>query len=172
MSLFKSPTIQLALAGGALACGWAMLAKVNTNFATLPVHQVQQVSADAAAASMPQIFPVWVERKAPKVEQPTENAVDAAFKQATAEPEAEAPPPPPSYADTLRGAVKVQGIADGGAFLNGQFYRVGGDVAALGIQSMEQGQVTPKLIAVSASAVTFRVGGERVVIEKGGAGWQ
>ena len=66
----------------------------------------------------------------------------------------------------------MQGIADGGAFLNGQFYRVGGDVAALGIQSMEQGQVTPKLIAVSASAVTFRVGGERVVIEKGGAGWQ
>ena len=171
MSLLKSPTIQLAIAGGVLACGWAVLAKVNANFASLPVHQVQQVSAEAAAANMPQIFPVWVEPKAPKVAPEPAATVEDAFKQAEAAPEEEELPPP-SYADTLRGAVKVQGVTDGGAFLNGRFYRVGSDVSALAFLGMEEAQVVPRLVSVAAHAVTFRVGGERVVIEKGGAGWQ
>jgi len=171
MSFLKSPTIQLALAGGVLACGWAALAKVNANFDSLPVHQVQQVSAEAAAANMPQIFPVWVEPKAPKVSPEPAATVDDAFKQGAAEPEPEELPAP-SYADTLRGTVKVQGITDSGAFLNGRFYRTGTDVPALGFLGVEEAQVVPRLVSVSAHAVAFRVGGERVLIEKGGAGWQ
>ena len=173
MSLLKSPTIQLAMAGGALACGWVLLAKVNANFSGLPVHQVQQVSAEAAAANMPQIFPVWVEPKAPKVAPETQATVEDAFKQPEQVAKEEAEDlPPPSYADTLRGSAKVQGVTDSGAFINGRFYRVGDDVAALAFQGMEALQVTPKLASVAPHAVAFRVGGERVVIAKGEPGWQ
>lgn len=42
----------------------------------------------------------------------------------------------PNYAEQLRPNVKVEGVAEGGAFINGKYYRIGRTLDALAVQDI------------------------------------
>lgn len=172
--LLKSPVVQLAFTGAVLACGWAGLEQINTNLGQLPVHQVEQVS-DAAAMQLPEIFPVWVTPRHTKVELQPASEMETAFEKppvVEAVEEEDAELAAPTYAETLKAAITVQGTTDTGVFLNGNFYRTGADASGLAFDGVDGQRVVPRVVAVSARKLVIAVAGERLTLTNEGGSWQ
>lgn len=181
MNILKSSLVQLVLGLLVIVAVWAVGTKVNSNLTALPVKQVPEVQAVIKTAALPGIFPVWAGRKAEPLA-PIDTDVEGAFNApepvATGEGEdgqaagEEVEVVVPNYAEQLRPNVKVEGVAEGGAFINGKYYRIGRSLDALAVQDIAGGTLLPRLRAASTREVVIAVGGDAITFKQGAAGWE
>ena len=63
-------------------------------------------------------------------------------------------------------------MAEGGAFINGKYYRIGRTLDALAVQDIAGGTLLPRLRAASTREVVIAVGGDAITFKQGAAGWE
>ncbi|KOB18433.1 hypothetical protein AE925_11685 [Xanthomonas arboricola] len=171
MKIFQSSLVQFLIAAGGLALLWSVTERVNANFSALPIQQLNTVTDSGAVAATTTLYPVWVGTPASALAVGQEDVdLNGAFGSETASTEGDEVVP--NYAESLRPNLKVDGTANGGAFINGRYYPIGREMDALGIQREDGGRVMPKLVSVAEQRIVIAVGTETLVLEPGAPGWQ
>ncbi len=111
-------------------------------------------------------YPVWIKQAAAmSAEQAAD--VDALFKKhEEVKPVEIAPPKPvePDYGEMLKYRVELAGVADNGAFINGQFYKVGAKINDLTYVTMSGASVTPVLWSVKKDAAILLLGKKSITV--------
>lgn len=145
---------------------WRGSEAVSAKLATLPVKEAPRVNTQEVQLSAKSFYPVWIKQAAAmSAEQAAD--VDALFKkQEEAKPvePVVVKPVEPDYGEILRYKVELSGVADNGAFINGQFYKTGSQMPELMIVTMSGTPLTPVLAGVQKDSVTILLGKRSIIV--------
>lgn len=143
-----------------LAGAWRGSEWVAKSLLSLPIKQAPRVERPSAALDAKNFYPVWVRtaKATPATAAPV-TAIDDLFKR---EDELEVHKPvEPQYGAQFQQVAMIDGIADNGVFVNGEFYKVGARMEAYALQGAGK-PVVPVVESVNKGTVVFRVGAELV----------
>ena len=171
-TIIKSGSARLYFVIGALgviAVGWKAGETVNLRLDTLEVHKAPRVDRNSAPIDKKSFYPVWVKQAIAKppvvadaggVEQLFGNKPDEASKAGSPE---QLKPVEPDYSDAFKQAARIDGVADNGAFINGQFHKVGEKMEAFTYGAPNEKQTVAVLESIKDGKMTFAIGKTKVV---------
>lgn len=143
---------------------WRVGALINTTrLNSLPVIEAPKVDIGASAIDAKSFYPAWIKQPAaqvPAVE--VDSSVDDLFQRK----DKEVGPAAPNYLEVFQQTARIDGVSDGGVFVNGRFYRAGEKMAALAIQGAGGGTIIPVVKFVTVQKIVFGVGEETVTVRK------
>lgn len=164
MSMTKkanAANIAAAVLASATIGTWSLSGYVNENLAELPVKRVpgkplSDAGKPAQAFDVKSLFPVWVASGTKVRQVEGDDSVETLFKNPAEKLEVQAPAPAapvePDYASLLGSRMRVDGIGEGGAFINGKFYHVGEAITDYEYPAGNR-QIIPRLAEVKERSV-------------------
>lgn len=176
MSMAKKATsANIAAAVLALATmgAWSLGGYVNENLAELPVKRVPgkpaaDVGKQGKLFDVKSLFPVWVASNAKARPAEGDDSIETLFKNQPQQAEVQAAPPAapavPDYASLLGSHMRIDGIGEDGAFINGKFYHVGEAIPDFEYPVGNR-QIVPRLAEVKARSVIVVHGAHRTEIK-------
>lgn len=162
----STATIVAVAFAGLAGAAWLLTDYVNANLANLPVERVQSATAAAEVFDvkgwLKTMSPVWVESAEKSHLSNDADSVEGMFMQvrqvAAADSPAAAPmPSEPDYAAMLPSRMQLDGLGEGGAFINGKFYRVGEEIPDFEYPSKGR-QIVPVLEKIGERSATVKHG--------------
>lgn len=146
---------------------WSLGEYVNENLALLSVKALPTAPGakeDAKPFDVKTLFPVWVASASKAHHSDDSGSVNDLFKDQPPPSAAPAAPVEPNYAALLGSKMRLDGIGEGGAFINGKFYHVGEGITDFEYPEKAR-QVVPRLAEVRAKSVVVIHGKNKTEIK-------
>lgn len=151
-----------------LAAVWRAGESVNARFEVMPVKEAPRIDRGTIPLDAKSFYPVWVKQAAAMPQVTQDSEVDELFrKREEAKPEM-LKPVEPDYVEIFKASATVDGVSDNGAFVGGQFYKVGAKLHEFAIASANGQTVVPVLHSIKNGKITFTIAGRTLSFVYGG----
>lgn len=145
-----------------LAVLWRIGETINIQLGTLPVKVAPKAGNNSAVLSEKSFYPVWVKQAVARAPVTDEGPVDSLFKREEEKVVDKVIPTEPDYGQMFRQAIRIDGVADDGLFINGHFYTVGAKLEELAVTTAAGKRIVPRLASLANGKATFEVGTQKI----------
>lgn len=146
-----------------LALLWKVGETINIQLGMLPVKEVPKSAKSTIVIDEKSFYPVWVKQDVAKPQMAIGGEVDSLFKREQ-EKESVVKQLEPDYGKVFQQALKIDGVAEDGLFINGHFYTIGSNLEAYAMLTSKGERLVPKLESVRGNIVQFDLGTRKIVI--------